>query len=433
VTRAPSRTLPALTLALSLFLTASPAVGQVIDRTVAVVQDDAIFLSDLEREVLRAKFLQGKKELGAQEEKDLREQVLEQLIAEKLILAKAREQEIEVEPSEVEDAVERQIADLERRAGGRNALLQELERQGMSLQELRATYRDQIRNYILKDRLLSGRIRGRIQVSDEDVREYYQENRDRIPGRPATVELADILIGVRPTREILAEVRERAESVRREALEGADFGELAERYSEGPSAPKGGDLGWFTPGDFASPAFEEAAQGLAVGEISEPVLTDFGYHLIQLVERDGERLHVRHILFRVEEDPREVRRAEALADSIRSLAAQGAPFDSLAVRFSQDEQTKGEGGYLGLFALEDLRDLYQKELEGVDEGGVTEVFRDEAGFRILKVLEREAARSYSFSEVTEDLRKLLIDERRREETEKYVNELREEFSVVVWE
>lgn len=413
-------------------LSGGRAGAQVIDKTVAVVQDEAIFLADLEREVLRIKFMQGLKDLSPGDEEALRAEILQQLIAEKLILAKAKELQLTVDPSDVENAVDQQIEDLERRTGGRAGLERELAREGMSLNELRLTYRDQIHNYLLKDRLMASQLRQRIRITDDDVREYYLENRDKIPNRPESLELAQILISIEASDAISRDVLRRVEQVKSEATAGVDFGELAKRYSEGPSAERGGDLGWFRYGDFNSPAFEDAANELGIGEISDPVRSQFGYHLIQLLERDGDRLHVRHILFRVEAGTADESKAAARADSVRAMALAGEPFEELAKKYSDDAGTRDEGGYLGTFAVDEIKENYAGVLEDVEPGGISRTFKDEEGFRVFKLLSRQDPRPYVFSEISEDLKKLLFEERRRDETEKYVEELRNEFSVVVW-
>ena len=118
--------------------------------------------------------------------------------------------------------------------------------------------------------------------------------------RPATVKLAQILILPPASEESKMNALEKISRIEEKVHRGEDFADLAEKYSEGPSAKYGGNLGFIKLGDLNNPEFEKAASKLEPGETSQPVLTDFGYHLIKLEEIDGEDRHIRHILVKVE-------------------------------------------------------------------------------------------------------------------------------------
>ncbi|HTP12025.1 MAG TPA: peptidylprolyl isomerase, partial [Bacteroidota bacterium] len=152
---------------------------------------------------------------------------------------------------------------------------------------------------------------------------------------------------------------------------GGDFADFAKRYSSDATAANGGDLGWSKRGDFV-PEFEEALFALRAGQISDVVKTQFGYHIIQLIERRGESVHARHILFRIEKgsasDSAAIRELQAIRDS----ALAGQPFAELAKKYSEDDQTKPLGGDLGEVSAKDITPDFADEVKNLKEGGISQ-------------------------------------------------------------
>lgn len=160
---------------------------------------------------------------------------------------------------------------------------------------------------------------GEAQVSDREVRAYYNAHQDEFE-RPATARLTLAYLPKTQTAADTAATLQRAQQLRAEIQGGTDFGEVAQRESQDPgSRENGGDLGFFGRGQMVS-AFEEAAFSTPVGQISEPVLTPFGYHIVKVEERRGDQVRARHILLPVEKSEEELARLDAKADSLESLA-----------------------------------------------------------------------------------------------------------------
>ncbi len=161
-----------------------------------------------------------------------------------------------------------------------------------------------------------------IVVTEEEARAYFDENQDLIPERPATITFENIRVQPEPSDSAKAEALARADMVSGLLLDGDDFAELAERFSDDPSAPDGGQLGWIRQNGSNLEEFEEVAFRIPAGAVSNPVETSYGYHLI-LVERvrGGER-RVRHILFQPEITASDVElsdaRAEVFGDRLRA-------------------------------------------------------------------------------------------------------------------
>lgn len=193
-------------------------------------------------------------------------QVVEDLVTQRLIEQEASRRGVSVD----RDAVDARIAELAEERGGTEALEFELALSGLTMDALR----DLLRRNLLIERLLESQIT----ITDDEIREYYDENPDEFT-EPEQVH----------ARHILVEERELAEDLIRQLQDGADFAELAEEHSTDPgSAADGGDLGWFARGRMVEP-FEEAAFGAEPGSVVGPVQTQFGFHVIEVLDRRAER------------------------------------------------------------------------------------------------------------------------------------------------
>lgn len=214
--------------------------------------------------------------------KQLQRQVLEQLIAQELLWQEAKKQGFIATPAEVDKALEQ----VRKRYPSEQAYSLDLERNGFTTESRREdlkrhmSVRHWVRETIAKD----------VTVSDEEIHDYHVANRARFV-EPEQVNVRHVLIKVDPGADeaTIAAARTQTEQVRAEAKQGADFAELAKKYSQGPSAAKGGELGFLPRGQLVKP-FAEAAFALKPGEISDVVRTRYGFHIIKLEGRRERRV-----------------------------------------------------------------------------------------------------------------------------------------------
>lgn len=410
----------------------APAERTPLDGIVALVDDEAIFRSDVEIAVKQYMLQQGMTSLPDAQRVELAQKVLEDLINDRLVIAQAARLGIDVEFSEVEERVNRAIDENKKILGGASAFEAQLAREGFTMDELKQLYRRQIRNQMLVERVLQMEMASQRQadVGEAELRKFYEENLSRLPTRPAVVHLKTIFIGFQTSSSATAAAREKIEAIRRRATSGEPFADLARELSEDPSASQGGDLGFIKPEDLREPAFADAAGKLDIGEISDPVLTAYGYHILQVTERRAEtgEVRLRHILVRIAPSNEDMQEVFDTARAIHEQIVAGAPFDTLANRYNTDP-TAGPGGDLGWLKVEDLPEFFQDVLAGMVPGDVSQVLRESAGFRIVKLLEREDARPYDYSEVKTELRRLYDQERMGSAYDEYVASLRDKFTV----
>ncbi|MDD4857863.1 MAG: peptidylprolyl isomerase [Candidatus Krumholzibacteria bacterium] len=409
----------------------STAGSRIIDRVVATVEDQAIMQSDVENEVRRYLMQAQKTSLPADQEKEIRQEVLNSLVADALLAIQAERENVKIEDKEVDAAVEKAIDDNRTALGGDDAFMQQLAAEGLTLEGLRAIYADKLRGRMLIERFMYQKILPGVRVTEADVQDYYREHLTELPQRPATVTIAHILIVPKPSAAVLAKALERITAIESELKAGGDFAELAKKYSDCPSAKFGGSLGTINLADLNNPPFEEAARALAIGQVSRPVLTEFGYHLIKVEGIEGDKVALRHILVRAEATPEDSAAAAELAERVRGELVAGADFSEEAAKYSGDYATKNAGGLIGEIPLESLPDAFKDAIKGVPAGGIAPVVKETRGFRIVKIMNWNEGRVYSYDEAKDELQKLIEQQKLQERLATYIDELKKDYSVVI--
>ena len=421
-----------------LLLAGSPAGaqqhGQVVDQVVAVVEDGAIFQSEVEQAVKQVMVQRGVTDVADEARDELERQALQELINSRLIVAKAQTLGIDVTFSEVEQYVDRAINENIRTLGGQPQFEQQLAREGLTMDQLKQLYRDQIRNRMIVERVLAAEInRGNLQVTDEEIRAIYNERKADMPMRPAVVHLETIYISLQSADNADNIAKQQIDDISQRISRGEDFADLAREYSEDPSGKNGGRLGSVKPEDLADDAFAAAASSLGIGEVSDPVKTQHGYHLITVTGRDPSTgaVDLSHILIKVKAGEDDVQQVYAHATSVHDEIMAGGDFNELAKQHSDDPGTADSGGDLGWLRIEDLPEFFRDVLQGMSPGDVSQVLREPDGFRIVRLLDREEARPYEYDEVRDDLKQLAEQQKLAESYDTYVAGLRDEFYVDV--
>ena len=409
------------------------AQGEIIDRIVAVVDDEAIFESEVDQAVRQYFFQKGQTSVSPAERDEAFKNAMESLINDKLVIAQARRLGIDVPFNEVEAQVKKAIDDNVKTLGGEEQFQRQLDAEGLSMEELKKLYRTQIRNRMLVERVLRKDLtQERRDASEEELRAYYEENKERLPKRPEVAHLKTIFLGFDTSTGSTGQARQKADALRARIVAGEKFEDVAKAQSDDPSSALGGDLGFVRVQDLREPAFAKAAGSLAIGQMSEPVLTVYGYHLIEVTDRrdDTGEVRLRHILVRSEPTDKDVEEVFASATKIHTDLVAGAPFDSLAARYNTDPAADKVGD-LGWLRVEELPDFFQEVLTNLKPGEVSQVLRESTGFRIVKLMERDTPRPYDYAEIKDDLKRLYEQERFGKSYETYVQELRKKFPVEV--
>ena len=350
-----------------------------LDKIVAVVDDEIVLQSDVENKLRMALIGQGidVRTMPQAELEDMFNKVLENEIQRKLLLAKAREDSIEVDDDRVEEMVRAQIRQFKEEFGAA-AFAEELKNQGLTERQVRDEFREQFRDQYL-ERSMHEMLAQQVSVSPRDVKAFQEKYRR---GESAVVSLSHIFVEPTASAEQQDKIRPQAGAVLERIRAGEDFAALAKEFSQDPgSAPQGGDLGFFGRGTMVT-AFEEVAFGLKVGEVSDLVQSKFGFHIIRVDEIAGDQVRARHILFLLPADEEAAqRKAMALYQQIQD----GADFAELARAESDFEQTGSRGGFLGSFPKANLPPEYADVVRALKPGEVSLPVKVEGGWNLFRI------------------------------------------------
>jgi peptidyl-prolyl cis-trans isomerase SurA len=264
---------PLLSVVSLVLLLAIPGRAEVVNKILATVDGEPITVHELNQ--FAARTLRGRQATGND-----RALLLDALITEKLVTKEVSDKGIVVRDEDIDRYIR---AVKERNKINDEQLQQALTQQGLTMD----AYRTQLREDIQKQQLIAHEIRGKVNVTPEEVQRYYEAHLSEY-STPARLQVAHIVFRLEPNAppDRVAATMAKAEEVQGRLKKGADFGEMAKQFSEDPAAQHGGDLGWFKKGELLEP-LEQVAEKLKVGEVSDPVRTSAGVHLIKLEAREG--------------------------------------------------------------------------------------------------------------------------------------------------
>ncbi len=328
------------TISLIFFLLNANAQKNTVDKVVAIVGGNIILLSDLNQQY--SSYLSQ----GNPADEKVKCYYLQQMLVQKLLKQQADIDSIVVEDPKVDEELERRMRYQIQRAGGQDRLEEFLKKSILQ-------YKDEMRSDV-KEQLISNKMQQKIteniMVTPQEVKKYFETySKDSLPDISTEVEVGEIVFNPKLQKAEKQKFYDKIDALRLRVKSGEEFGFLAKTYSEDPgSAPDGGDLGFF---DRTSMAKEFTAWSfkLKPGEMSPVFETEFGYHVLQVIERRGEQVHARHILIRPQITPSSLERDKLHADSIYKLIVNPAnkmPFNTAASLYSDNKETQYNGGMM---------------------------------------------------------------------------------------
>jgi peptidyl-prolyl cis-trans isomerase SurA len=387
-----------------------------VDRIVAVVGESPILASQVEEEIFTQRSQSGPLPKTAAEFRALCRQVVSDLIdAEVLVQVAQRDTTIKVDDQEITAGVDEQFRNIRQRFRSEVDFRAELAKSGFQTpEEFRRWLTDSQRKAALRNRLVSklrdeGKLKP-VQPTEKEMLAYFELYKDQLPARPATISFKNIIVAPKASPEARERVRQQADSIVRELRKGADFATAAKRFSQDPaSQDQGGDLGWFRRGQMVK-EFEAVAFSLRPGEVSDPVESPFGFHIIQVQRIQPAEVQARHILLMPAVSQADADSAAALADQIAAALKAGASFDSLARLYhdpGEERDTPDE------VPVTQLPEEYKEGIGTADSGQVVGPFaiRKEMGLRrkyvVLVVKGRRGEGAVRYEDVKDQIRQRL--------------------------
>ena len=383
----------------------------VIDKTVALVGNSMILLSQIEGEVQMMQFQ------GYVSDRNLRCEVLENMLVSKLFYTQAQLDSLTVNPDMVDAALEERVNNILTQLGGEEQVEKYF---GKPLHKLRQEWREAFMEQNLvqeMQRTVAGDI---TEVTPKEVQQFYRNiPADSLPIIPTQYQYSQIVL-YPDTERAKLEVRERLLEFRQRILDGEKFSMLATLYSEDPgSAMRGGELGMASKSIFW-PAFSDAAMALNEGQVSPIVETPDGFHLIQMISKKGDMFNARHILLKPKYTVDDRDSAFIRLDSIRNVVMEDSLTFAQAARiYSQDTKSRTNGGLVSdpntgapFFEMDRLKPADYNVLKDMKEGDVSMPFEsvdDEgrSGNTVYKIIRLEKIRPSHTASVEEDFNVLL--------------------------
>lgn len=312
--------------------------GFVVDKIIVKVDNFVVLKSDLESSY------QNYLSSGNAASNDAKCSILNSLLINKLMVAKAEIDSVVVSDIEVDQNTEQRMGMILQNSGNSPEQLEKA--YGKTLEEIKLELRDQIKEQLV-GRQMQQVITKDISITPSEVRRFFNQiPNDSLPYYDSDVEVAQIVRKAKVSDAQKNEARQKLIGLREQILKGADFNELAKKNSEDPSAQyNGGEMGYVGRGAMV-PTFEAMAFKLKEGEISMPFESPFGFHIMQLIDRRGNEYNSRHILLSAVPSTQDIQRAKEYLDSLREKIVKGEiKFEQTAKELSDDEATKPRGGY----------------------------------------------------------------------------------------
>jgi len=402
-----------------------------VDRIVAVVGDTPIPISRVDEEfnLILSELQRAGRPLPQEPDEiaSYRREIVNRLIDDELLVQQAlRDTTVKVTEQQVQSSVDAAMRQMRGQFSSETEFRRQLQLAGLGTpEEYRRFVGEQVRRDLMKQQFIQ-RLRERQEIrsvppTEEEIRAYYESTRAQQPRRPATVSFRAVLVPPAPTPAAKAVARAEADSVLQLVRAGGDFATLARRFSDDPgSAEAGGDLGWFRRGRMVA-QFEAVAFRLRPGQVSDPVETPFGFHIIQTERIEPAEIKARHILVAPEITEADLALAQARADSAVEALRRGEPLDSLLRRYHDPlEQSLFED-----VPPENLPEGLRAAVQGALPGDIVGPVRlDEGGRPRFAAILFEGARpegEYTYQELYDRLRSSLSE---GSAVRRYLEELR---------
>ena len=364
--------------------------AQEIDKIIAIVGDEIVLRSEVENQYLQ--YISQ----GVTSNEELRCEILEDLMTQKLLIFSCKQDSISVTKEEIEQEVETRVNYYVDQIGSIEKVEQYFEK---DIYQIKKVLSELVEDQFLIQRMQSS-ITKDVKITPFDVNEFYEKmDKSELPLIEDRYKLSQIIVKPKMSEDQINKLTDRLNAFRKRVLNGEDFKVLAALYSDDPgSANNGGEIGFVSRGTFV-PEFEKVAFRLKKGEVSEIVKTNFGYHIIQLIERRGDQVNVRHILLKPKYSSTSLQNARLRIDSIYNKIKNNEISFSQAIKSYSDDDTKNNNGLLinpsngsSTYTIAELGSSIKYLIEGLNEDDFTKPVKVESNegsiYRILNVVEK---------------------------------------------
>ena len=398
-----------------------------LDRVASVVEDKIVLLSDV---VLAANAVAAQQQINPNTNPEAYQKLLESsresMVEQLLIIEMAEQDSVEILDKDVDKALDQQIENIISQTGSKEQAEAAL---GKKISDFKRSYRDDMKGKLLAEKYTSS-LTASIGVSRGDVLDFFNTYKDSIPSFPTLYKTHHILLEIKPSKESDDESLQKAQSIREEILGGLNFNEAAKKYSADPgSKDQGGNLGYVPRGTFVK-EFDRAVFTVEKNVLTEPIKTQYGYHLIEVLERTGEKVLSRHILIRTETTDLDKRKTYDTINDIKNDINNFEEFSEAALKYSDDKTSNSNKGFLGMIDL----DYYQvpelrQEIKNIEIKTVSNPISTDFGYHLIWVDEVKEGGPPNLNSNWLDLEKMALNKKKSDWYNDWINEIKSNFYI----
>ena len=399
----------------------------VLDRVASIVENKIVLLSDV---VLAANAVAAQENINPNTNSFKYQKILESsresMIEQLLIIEMAEKDSVEVLEKDIDSALDQQIENIILQTGSKEQAEIAL---GKKISDFKRSYRDDMKGKLLAEKY-TGQLSSSINITRKEVENFYITYKDSLPSLPTAYKARHILIEIKPGEKTLEKTYNKADEIRKKIISGLDFSEAAKTFSDDiNSKSSGGNLGFVTRGVFV-PEFEKIAFTLEKNVLSKPIKTEYGFHLIEVLERTGEKVNARHILIQNDISDNDKKQAYNIAINIKKNIKNIDDFFENSKTFSDDDTNKLNGGYLGMIDINDYQiSEISSALKKINSNEVSSPILTDFGYHLLWVDYIKEGGFINLNNNWQDIESLALNKKKADWYQNWINKIKLQFYI----
>jgi peptidyl-prolyl cis-trans isomerase SurA len=399
-----------------------------LDRVASVVENKIVLMSDV---VLAANAVAAQQQINPNTNpvvyKKILESSRESMVEQLLIIEMAEQDSVEILDKDIDKALNQQIDNIIAQTGSKELAEAAL---GKKISDFKRSYRDDMKGKLLAEKYTSS-LTTSINVSRGDVIDFFNTYKDSIPSFPTLYKTHHILIEIKPSEESVKNSFNKANDIRNKILNGEiSFDDAAKTYSADPgSKDQGGNLGYVPRGTFVQ-EFDKVVFTVEKNILTEPVKTQYGHHIIEVLERTGEKVLARHILIRTETTDLDKKKTYEAINNIKDDITNFDDFYKAAADFSDDKTSNSSGGFLGMIDLE----YYQvpelkKEISTIKTKTISSPIETDFGYHLIWVDEIQEGGPPTLETNWLELEEMALNKKKSDWYQSWINKIKSQFYI----
>ena len=399
----------------------------VLDRVASIVENKIVLLSDV---VLAANAVAAQENINPNTNSFKYQKILESsresMIEQLLIIEMAEKDSVEVLEKDIDSALDQQIENIILQTGSKEQAEMAL---GKKILDFKRSYRDDMKGKLLAEKY-TGQLSSSINITRKEVENFYMTYKDSLPSLPTAYKARHILIEIKPGEKTLEKTYNKADEIRKKIISGLDFSEAAKTFSDDiNSKSSGGNLGFVTRGVFV-PEFEKIAFTLEKNVLSKPIKTEYGFHLIEVLERTGEKVNARHILIQNDISDNDKKQAYNIAINIKKNIKNIDDFFENSKSFSDDDTNKLNGGYLGMIDINNYQiSEISSALKKINPNEVSSPILTDFGYHLLWVDYIKEGGFINLNNNWQDIESLALNKKKADWYQDWINKIKLQFYI----